>query len=80
MILEPVMTVEIRSPQEFQGSVVGNVNRRKGMVVDSEAEGDDFVLTAQVPLNNMFGYSTELRSMTQVASSSEVCVWFLLSY
>jgi elongation factor G len=64
-ILEPVMQVEITVPSEFQGTVIGNVNRRKGTIQDSVAEGDDVIITCVVPLKNMFGYSTELRSMTQ---------------
>jgi elongation factor G len=64
-ILEPVMRVEITVPSEFQGTVIGNVNRRKGTILDSNAEGDDVVVQCIVPLKNMFGYSTELRSMTQ---------------
>ncbi|XP_002962742.2 elongation factor G-2, mitochondrial [Selaginella moellendorffii] len=65
VILEPVMLVEIKAPTEFQGPVVGDINRRKGMIVNSEQEGDDAVITCHIPLNNMFGYSTSLRSMTQ---------------
>ena len=64
-ILEPVMSVEITVPGEFQGTVIGNVNRRKGTIKDSTAEGDDVIISCDVPLKNMFGYSTELRSMTQ---------------
>jgi len=64
-ILEPVMQVEITVPSEFQGTVIGNVNRRKGTIQDSTTEGDDVIVTCIVPLKNMFGYSTELRSMTQ---------------
>lgn len=64
-ILEPVMSVEITVPTEFQGTVIGNVNRRKGTIKDSAASGDDVIITCDVPLKNMFGYSTELRSMTQ---------------
>eukprot|EP00850_Spirogloea_muscicola_P020862 SM000229S07498 [mRNA] locus=s229:46209:53419:+ [translate_table: standard] len=65
VILEPIMSVEIKAPVEFQGAVVGNVNRRKGLVVGSDQDGDDVTVTVHVPLNNMFGYSTDLRSMTQ---------------
>ncbi|XP_024360562.2 elongation factor G-1, mitochondrial isoform X2 [Physcomitrium patens] len=65
VILEPVMLVELRAPVEFQGSIIGDINRRKGIIVGSDQEGDDAVVLAHVPLNNMFGYSTGLRSMTQ---------------
>lgn len=64
-VLEPVMAVEVTVPLEFQGTVIGDLNRRKGIVMGSEAEGDDVVIEAHVPLNDMFGYSTSLRSMSQ---------------
>lgn len=64
-VLEPIMAVEVNVPSEFQGAVIGDVNRRKGVVMGSEQEGDDVVIEAHVPLNEMFGYSTALRSMTQ---------------
>lgn len=65
VVLEPVMAVEVRVPAEFQGAVVGDLNRRKGVVSSSDGDGDDVVLGASVPLSAMFGYSTALRSMTQ---------------
>jgi len=65
LILEPVMKVEITVPSEFQGTVMGDLNRRKGVIMDSTTQGDDAVIMAEVPLNNMFGYSTVLRSNTQ---------------
>ncbi|KAL1207379.1 Elongation factor G-2 [Cardamine amara subsp. amara] len=65
VILEPVMLVELKVPTEFQGTVAGDINKRKGIIVGNDQEGDDSVISAHVPLNNMFGYSTSLRSMTQ---------------
>ncbi|ONK66689.1 uncharacterized protein A4U43_C06F10950 [Asparagus officinalis] len=65
VILEPVMRVELKVPMEFQGSVTGDLNKRKGMIVGNDQDGDDTVIAAHVPLNNMFGYSTAIRSMTQ---------------
>ncbi|WIA10608.1 hypothetical protein OEZ85_010791 [Tetradesmus obliquus] len=64
-ILEPVMKVEVTVPVEFQGIVMGDLNRRKGMILDSRQEAEDAVIEAMVPLNSMFGYSTVLRSNTQ---------------
>jgi elongation factor G len=52
-------------PSEFQGTVIGDINRRKGVVVSSEQEGDDVIILSHVPLNEMFGYSSSLRSFTQ---------------
>jgi elongation factor G len=63
-ILEPIMKVEIDVPTEFQGSVVGQVNQRRGVIMETVA-GDTVSITAEVPLNTMFGYSTDLRSATQ---------------
>ncbi|KAL3616487.1 Elongation factor G-2, mitochondrial [Castilleja foliolosa] len=65
VILEPVMLVELKFITEFQGTVTGDIKKRRGMIVGNDEEADDCVLTAHVPLNNMFGYSTALRSMTQ---------------
>ena len=65
VILEPIMRVEVTVPVEYQGAVVGALNRRKGVVQSSDQQHDDVIINAEVPLNNMFGYSTELRSMTQ---------------
>ena len=65
VVLEPLMAVEIVIPVEFQGAVVSQVNRRKGLIMDSEQQGDEVVIQANIPLNNMFGYSNELRSATQ---------------
>ncbi|XP_011875499.1 PREDICTED: elongation factor G, mitochondrial [Vollenhovia emeryi] len=64
-ILEPVMLVEIVGPQEFQGTVLGQVNRRKGLISLTEVIDEWFTIVAEVPLNEMFGYSSELRSTTQ---------------
>ncbi|KAG6780918.1 hypothetical protein POTOM_013797 [Populus tomentosa] len=65
VILEPVMLVELKVPTEFQGTIAGDINKRKGVIVGNDQDGDDSIITVHVPLNNMFGYSTSLRSMTQ---------------
>jgi len=64
-ILEPVMTVEITIPAEFQGVVISQINKRKGVILETIAESDFVTFICEVPLNNMFGYSTDLRSVTQ---------------
>ncbi|KAG2224549.1 hypothetical protein INT45_004394 [Circinella minor] len=64
-ILEPIMNVSITAPVEFQGTVIGGLNKRKGTIADTDIQEDFFTVTADVPLNDMFGYSTELRSATQ---------------
>ena len=65
MILEPIMTVEVTAPEEFQGACVGIVTRRNGVIKGVESSHNWFTVEAEAPLNDMFGFSTELRSSTQ---------------
>jgi elongation factor G len=65
VLLEPIMKVAVEGPSEFQGSVMGSLNQRRGMIVGTLEEGDYTVVEAEVPLSEMFGYSTVLRSLTQ---------------
>jgi len=64
-ILEPVMKVEIQFPEEFQGVVLGQINQRRGTIISTEKLEGFVQAVAEVPLNDMFGYSTDLRSVTQ---------------
>ncbi|MCF0237945.1 MAG: elongation factor G [Sphaerochaetaceae bacterium] len=64
-ILEPIMKVEIEGPSEFQGAIFGTVNQRRGMIISSTEDNNNCTVIAEVPLAEMFGYSTVLRSMTQ---------------
>ncbi len=64
-VLEPIMKVEVTAPEEFQGSVMGQLNQRRGMIIASENAEGYLTAQAEVPLNEMFGYSTDLRSATQ---------------
>ncbi|HIJ79599.1 MAG: elongation factor G [Desulfobulbaceae bacterium] len=65
VILEPIMKVAVEVPTEFQGAVMGSLNQRRGMIVGTSEEDNYTVVEAEVPLSEMFGYSTDLRSQTQ---------------
>jgi translation elongation factor EF-G len=65
VLLEPIMAVEVETPEEYMGDVMGDLNRRRGMILGMEDNAGVKVLRAEVPLSEMFGYSTSLRSQTQ---------------
>ncbi len=65
VLLEPIMEVEVTTPEEFMGDVIGDLNKRRGRVQGMEARGNAQIIRALVPLAEMFGYATDLRSMTQ---------------
>jgi elongation factor G len=65
VIQEPIMKVVVETPTEFQGAVMGSLNQRRGMILGAQDEGVLCTVEAQVPLAEMFGYSTALRSLTQ---------------
>jgi elongation factor G len=65
VLLEPIMAVEVVTPEEFMGDVIGDLNRRRGRIEGMEPRGNAQVVRAFVPLSEMFGYATDLRSQTQ---------------
>jgi len=65
VLLEPVMDVEVVTPRDYVGAVIGNLNSRRGRIMSQEIRGTSEVVRAHVPLGQMFGYATDLRSMTQ---------------
>jgi len=69
IILEPIMDVEITTPQDHVGDVVGDLNRRRGMIQNQESSGSTVIVRAHVPLKEMFGYISDLRSMTKGRAS-----------
>jgi elongation factor G len=69
-LLEPVMDVEVVTPEEFAGDVMGNLSSRRGHIEKMEPRGNAQVIRAAVPLAEMFGYTTDLRSMTQGRATS----------
>jgi elongation factor G len=69
-LLEPIMKVVVTTPEEFVGNVTGDLNRRRGLIVNSDQRGNTRIVEAEVPLSEMFGYTTELRSMSTGRASS----------
>src|SRR5205085_1371141 len=69
-LLEPIMKVVVTTPEEFVGNVTGDLNRRRGLIVNSDQRGNTRSVEAEVPLSEMFGYTTELRSMSTGRASS----------
>jgi elongation factor G len=69
VLLEPIMKVEVRTPEQFMGDVNGNISSKRGQVEGMTELGDKKVITAKVPLKEMFGYTNTLRSMTQGRAS-----------
>jgi elongation factor G len=65
VLLEPVMAVEVTTPEEYLGDVIGNLNSRRGRIESMNPAGNAQIVKAVVPLSEMFGYATDLRSMTQ---------------
>jgi elongation factor G len=65
VLLEPVMAVEVVTPEEYMGDVIGDLTSRRGRVQSMEARGNAQVISSRVPLSEMFGYATDLRSRTQ---------------
>jgi elongation factor G len=64
-LLEPMMAVEVTTPEDYLGDVMGNLNSRRGRIENMSPVGNAQVVKASVPLSEMFGYATDLRSMTQ---------------
>ena len=64
-LLEPIMKVSVTAPEEYMGTVVGDINARRGQVVGTDIRNGAVIVTANVPLSTMFGYATDLRSKTQ---------------
>jgi elongation factor G len=65
VILEPIMKLEVTAPEEFQGVIVGQINQRRGIIINTRVESGFVIVEAEVPLKEMFGYSSSLRGVTQ---------------
>jgi len=68
-LLEPIMKVEVITPEEFMGDVIGNLSSKRGKIESTEQRGNARIISAKVPLAEMFGYATELRGLTQGRAS-----------
>jgi elongation factor G len=69
ILLEPIMKVEVTTPDEYQGDLLGDINRRRGVINGIDAKGGQTILAAQVPLAEMFGYATAIRSLSKGRAS-----------
>ena len=69
VLLEPIMKVEVVTPEDYMGDVVGDLNRRRGMILGMDENPLGRVVNAEVPLAEMFGYATSVRSMSQGRAS-----------
>jgi elongation factor G len=65
VLLEPVFDVEVNTPEDYLGDVIGDLTSRRGRIGEMGTRGNTQIVTAQVPLSEMFGYATDLRSKTQ---------------
>ncbi len=72
VLLEPIMKLEVTTPEEYTGPVIGDLNRRRGMVKGQESKSNAVIIKANVPLSEMFGYVTQLRTITSGRASSSM--------
>jgi elongation factor G len=68
-ILEPIMAVEVTSPEDYMGDVIGDLSSRRGKIAGIEHKGNTQIVKADVPLSEMFGYATNVRSLSQGRAS-----------
>ena len=69
ILLEPIMKVEVTTPDEYQGDLLGDINRRRGKIISIDAKNGQTILNADVPLAEMFGYATAIRSLSKGRAS-----------
>ncbi|MDQ3239498.1 MAG: elongation factor G, partial [bacterium] len=70
VLLEPIMKVEVTSPDDFMGDVIGDLSSKRAQILGTEKRANAVIINALVPLSEMFGYTTNLRSMTQGRATS----------
>jgi elongation factor G len=69
ILLEPIMAVECSTPEDYQGDIMGDLNRRRGKIQGMDSRGTTAILRAEVPLAEMFGYSTAIRTLSSGRAS-----------
>lgn len=69
ILLEPIMAVDVETPEEFQGDIIGDLNRRRGKIANLESKSNATYVKAEVPLAEMFGYSTDMRTLSSGRAS-----------
>jgi elongation factor G len=69
IILEPIMKVEVITPQEYMGDIIGDMNSRRGRIIELETKAGARIIDAEIPLKEMFGYATDLRSLSKGRAS-----------
>src|ERR1019366_6074153 len=72
VILEPIMKLEVVCPEKYMGDVIGSISSKRGLIEGSEPKGMNLAIHAKVPLSEMFGYTTDLRSMTSGQGSAQM--------
>src|SRR5436189_5162771 len=72
ILLEPIMKVENITPEEFQGDIIGDLNRRRSRINSIETRGNLTIVHAEVPMAEMFGYATAIRSLSKCSSSYSI--------
>lgn len=72
VLLEPIMKLEVTTPEEYTGAVIGDLNRRRGLIKGQDSKNNAVVVKADVPLSEMFGYVTQLRTITSGRASSSM--------
>lgn len=72
VLMEPIMSVEVSTPDEYTGSVTGDISRRRGVVEDTDTKGATKIIKAKVPMSKLFGYVTELRTITSGRASAPI--------
>ena len=72
VLMEPIMSLEVVTPEDYMGDVVGDLNRRRGQIVDMDSKGNARIIKAKVPLAEQFGYVTVLRTLTSGRATSSM--------